>query len=226
METIQTAPSRATKLRAFCAKIAVLALLWSVPVVPALAHPHVWVIVKSNVLTTPEGKVTAIRHSWTFDEPFSSYATLGMDTDKDGKLSREELTPLAKVNMESLHEYAFFTVIKQGQNAISFAEPVDYYLDHDGKALTLHFTLPVKTGDLAIRDARLEVADPSFFVSFEFAKDDPVKVEGFKGTCKVSLKPPPPSVFNRLSQLGESFFEKQGASVGNEFTTPVTFSCP
>jgi ABC-type uncharacterized transport system substrate-binding protein len=150
-----------------------------------------------------------------------------MDTDKDGKLSREELTPLAKVNMESLHEYGFFTVLKQGKSALTFADPIDYFLDHDGKALTLHFTLPAKAGDVGIKDARLEVADPSFFVSFEFAKDEPVKVQGFRGSCKVSLKPPPPSVFGRLSQLGENFFEsQQGANIGSEFATPVTFACP
>jgi ABC-type uncharacterized transport system substrate-binding protein len=226
MKTRRTAQNPATKLRALCAAMAVFCGFCIAFTTPALAHPHVWVIVKSSVMTTPEGRITGIRHSWTFDEPFSSYATLGMDTNKDGKLSREELTPLAKVNVESLQEYGFFTILKQGKNAITFSEPVDYFLDHDGKALTLHFTLPVKSGELAVKDARLEVADPSFFVSFEYAKDEPVKVEGFKGTCKANLKPPAPSVFNRLSQLGENFFEQPGSAIGNEFVTPVSFSCP
>lgn len=226
MKTFRSPLNQAMKLRARCTATALFVVfsLFSAPY--AQAHPHVWVVVKANVLTTPEGKITGIRHIWTFDEPFSSYATLGMDTDKDGKLSREELTPLAKVNMESLHEYGFFTVLKQGKNALTFADPVEYFLEHDGKALTLHFTLPVKAGEFAVKDARLEVADPSFFVSFEFAKDEPVKVEGFKGTCKASLKPPPPSVFSRLSQLGENFFEQPGANIGSEFATPVIFSCP
>jgi len=224
MKTVRITLALATKLRVFCAATTLFAVFFAQS---AFAHPHVWVVVKANVLTTPDGKITGIRHIWTFDEPFSAYATLGMDTDKDGKLSREELTPLAKVNMESLHEYGFFTVLKQGKNALTFSDPVDYFLDHDGKALTLHFTLPAKAGEIGIKDARLEVADPSFFVSFEFAKDEPVKVEGFKGACKVSLKPPPPSVFSRLSQLGEGFFEKQqGANIGSEFATPVTFACP
>lgn len=224
MKTFRMILARAMKLRILCAAAAIFAVFSTQN---ALAHPHVWVIVKANVLTTPEGKITGIRHVWTFDEPFSAYATLGMDTDKDGKLSREELTPLAKVNMESLHEYGFFTVLKQGKSALTFADPVDYFLEHDGKALTLHFTLPAKAGDVGIKDARLEVSDPSFFVSFEFAKEQPVKVEGFKGACKVSLKPPPPSVFGRLSQLGEGFFEsQQGANIGSEFATPVTFACP
>lgn len=190
----------------------------------AQAHPHVSVTVKATVIASPEGRITAIRHAWTFDEPFSAYSTMGMDTNKDGKLSREELADLAKVNVESLNEYAFFTRLLQGKVGANFSEPVNYFLDHDGKALTLHFTLPVKDGAMLLKDAKLEVADPSFFVSFEFAKANPVAIEGFSGQCTAQLKPPSPSVFKRLSQLGESAFE-QGTGLGADFATPVSFLC-
>ncbi|CAN1536842.1 COG3683 ABC-type uncharacterized transport system, periplasmic component [Rhabdaerophilaceae bacterium] len=190
----------------------------------AQAHPHVWVTVQSTLIAQPDGQISAIRHAWTFDEPFSAYATIGLDVDKDGKLSRQELSDLAKVNVDSLSEYTFFTRLLHAKASAVFAEPVDYYLAHDGKALTLNFTLPLKSGAMALNDARLEVSDPSFFVSFEFAKDDPIKVEGFKGTCKVELKKPAPSVFKRLSELGESAFEKS-QGVGLDFATPVSFSC-
>lgn len=193
----------------------------------AIAHPHVWVVVKAQVLAAPDGKITGIRHIWTFDEPFSTYATMGMDTDKDGKLSRQELEPLAKVNMESLHEYGFFTEVKQGKQQLSFADPMDYFLEHDGKALTLHFTLPVKDGAISVRDARMTVADPSFFVSFEYAKEVPVTVQGVSSSCKALLKPPAPALQQRLSQLSENFFQSmQSNGIGSEFATPVTFTCP
>jgi ABC-type uncharacterized transport system substrate-binding protein len=192
----------------------------------ASAHPHVWVTAKSNLEVTPDGKVLAIRHSWTFDEPFSAYATMGMDTNKDGKLSREELTPLAKVNVESLNEYGFFTFLRKGKTQAQFREPENFFLEHDGKALTLHFTLPLADTSLALTDLRLEVSDPSFFVAFEFAKDNPVLVSGHRGQCKAELKRPAPAVFNRLSQLDESFFDSgQGAGLGLEFATTVQFSC-
>jgi ABC-type uncharacterized transport system substrate-binding protein len=209
------------KLRAL---LAVFALL--VPSL-ALAHPHVWVTATSTVVTKPDGTITAIRHRWTFDEPFSAYAVMGMDKDGDGKFSREELAPFAKINMESLHEYGFFTSVKQGKGAITFADPVDYWLDHDGKTLTLNFTLPVKEGAMAVKDARLEVADPSFFVAFEFAKENPVRVEGASKACRAQLKPPPVGVFQRLSQLGENAFNSAPpGGLGIDVSTPVTFSCP
>lgn len=221
MKRFRFAPPSAMKLRAVLAFFA--AFLPSL----VLAHPHVWVTATTTVVTRPDGTITAIKHRWTFDEPFSAYAVMGMDKDGDGKFSREELAPFARINMESLHEYGFFTSVKQGKGAIAFSDPVDYWLDHDGKALTLNFTLPVKEGAIVVKDARLEVTDPSFFVSFEFAKENPVRVEGSSKSCKPQLRPPPPGVFQRLSQLGENAFNNAlPGGLGVDFSTPVTFSCP
>ena len=75
----------------------------------ASAHPHVWVTVKSELVYGANGTVTAVRHHWTFDEMFSTFATQGLDTDKDGKLSRDELKGLAEVNVTSLKEFDYFT---------------------------------------------------------------------------------------------------------------------
>src|SRR5919202_1871498 len=78
----------------------------------ASAHPHVWVDAKADIVFDPEGRIAAIRHSWTFDEAFSAFAVQGLDTDNDGKYSREELRPLAEVNVTSLREYGYFTTLR------------------------------------------------------------------------------------------------------------------
>ena len=44
---------------------------------PALAHPHVWVSMHSEVLFAPDGTVTGVRHDWAFDDMFSAFATQG-----------------------------------------------------------------------------------------------------------------------------------------------------
>ena len=66
------------------------------------AHPHVWATVRSEIVFGPDQKITGIRHAWTFDEFYTAMAVEGLDTDKDGTYSKEELAPLAKVNIESL----------------------------------------------------------------------------------------------------------------------------
>ena len=82
---------------------------------PAAAHPHVFVDAKAEIVFDREGRMTAVRHIWQFDEAFTSFAIQGLDADNDGKLSDDELQPLAKVNVDSLKEYGFFTYLTVGQ---------------------------------------------------------------------------------------------------------------
>jgi ABC-type uncharacterized transport system substrate-binding protein len=69
-----------------------------------MSHPHEWVDVASEVLFDAQGRVTAVRHHWRFDEAFSAFAVQGLDTDSDGLYSAEELAPLAQENVESLKD--------------------------------------------------------------------------------------------------------------------------
>ena len=69
---------------------------------PAAAHPHVWATVRSEIVLGPNHQITGIRQHWTFDEFYTAMAVEGLDTNKDGVYSQEELQPLAQVNVESL----------------------------------------------------------------------------------------------------------------------------
>jgi ABC-type uncharacterized transport system substrate-binding protein len=75
----------------------------------AQAHPHVWITARSEVLYAPDGTVTGVRHAWTFDDMFSTYALQGIEAKTKGTYSREELGPLAQTNVESLKEFVDFT---------------------------------------------------------------------------------------------------------------------
>ena len=44
----------------------------------AFAHPHVFVTMKSELVYAPDGTVTGVQHSWTFDEMFSAMAIQGL----------------------------------------------------------------------------------------------------------------------------------------------------
>lgn len=192
---------------------------------PASAHPHVTVSVRAVVLADPAGAVTGIRHEWTFDEAFSAFSTTGLDKNKDGKLDREELAELAQVNVESLNEYEYFTFLKKGRASTKFGAVKDYFLSHDGKALTLHFTLPVEGTGPALVDSRLEVYDPTFFVAFSFHEGTPVRVEGPAKPCEAKVSQPNASVVARLSQMSESFFQSMGPNSNPDWAIPVRFSC-
>jgi ABC-type nickel/cobalt efflux system permease component RcnA/ABC-type uncharacterized transport system substrate-binding protein len=192
--------------------------------VPADAHPHVFVTAKGT-LVYADGALNAVRYSWRFDDMFSAFAAQGLDTDTDGKLSREELRDLAEVNVTSLKEFDFFTFAKAGGRKVAFGKPIDYWLDHDGTALTLNFTLPVTTPVKA--DAlRLEVYDPTYFVSFALAKEQPASLEGAPDGCRVDAEGPKDE--GAASQkLGEDFFSNldPGESWGKQFANVLTVRC-
>ena len=189
---------------------------------PALAHPHVLVTGKSE-LVFKDGTISAVRHSWTFDELFSEYATQGLDKNKDGVLSREELAELAKVNVESLKEFEFFTIGKSGPGKIEFAEPVDYWLEHKEKLLTLHFTLPIKSGSQK-GGMSLDVFDPTYFVAFNLAEENPVKLIGAPQNCSFAVKRPAQAAGPAQS---ESFFNSLSAAseYGSQFANRVIVTC-
>src|SRR5262249_60770337 len=110
---------------------------------PAYAHPHVWVTMHTELVYAPDGKITGIRHAWSFDDMFSTFATQGLESKEKGKFTREELAPLAKVNVESLKEFDYFTFATADGKRADLADPSpDYWLDYSDQVLTLNFTLP------------------------------------------------------------------------------------
>jgi ABC-type uncharacterized transport system substrate-binding protein len=192
----------------------------------AQAHPHVWVIIRGEVVYGPDGAATALRFAWTFDEAFSVFAAQGLDKDNDGKLSREELAPLAEVNVSSLKEFDYFTFGKSGEAKIEFAEPVDYWLEADEqKLLTLHFTLPVKTAPKG--SATFEVYDPTYFIAFDLGEGVPFTLTGAPAGCTVEAKQPEPMTTS-TGRLSEQFFNALTAAsqYGSQFANRIVVRCP
>lgn len=105
------------------------AVIVSIATGRALAHPHVWISVEAKVLYK-QGTIVAIQQRWTFDPVYTAMAVDGLDADKDGKLSRDELQPLAKVNMEGLKEFGYFTAVKLAGTALEVETPSEYWLEY------------------------------------------------------------------------------------------------
>ena len=194
----------------------------------AVAHPHVWVKVQTQVLHDEKGRITGLRHAWTFDEFYSAFATQGLDKDGDGKMSQSELEPLAAENVSSLEEFDYFTFIKANGKDQPRAEPRDSRLDHVDGILTLHLTVPLKTPlDPLLQKVAFSIYDPTFFVAFDFDKSNPVMLTStapsscqakFAGSKTTQVK---------LSELGEAFYSSLDASseFGSQFAQTVDIVC-
>jgi ABC-type uncharacterized transport system substrate-binding protein len=158
----------------------------------ARAHPHIWIVVEA-VVVYDKGAFAGIRHKWTFDEYYTAMAIDGLDKNNDGKFDREELAELAKVNIDGLKDFGYFTFPTLAGQALEFGEPLDYYLEHKDKALSLHFTLPFAKPVLTeAKGLAIAVRDPTFFIAFEFAKTDAVKLgDGAPKGCEAKVGAPP-----------------------------------
>lgn len=169
---------------------------------PGAAHPHVLVDGRAEVIFDSQKNITAVRNTWTFDEAYSAFATLGLDADGDGALSQSELLPLAKVNVESLHEFAYFTFLKVGHQVLSFQDPTHYILTSDGKRLKLDFILPLIRSVRMKGRATLEIHDPEYFVAFVF-QDAAFKLVNAPDGCTATSHPPRPLDSRTMSLLSE-----------------------
>src|SRR5258706_6970631 len=191
----------------------------------AQAHPHVWITATSELIYAPDGSITGVRHAWTFDDMFSTYALQGLETKTKGVYSREELAPLAQTNVESLKEFGFFTFAKADGKKEKFLEPVDYYLEYKDAALILHFTLPFKT-PFKTRQLALEIFDPTYFVDFALRKKDPIRLVGAPATCTLAVQRPTDGTATAQKLNEQTFMNGDNSNFGAMYANKITVDCP
>ncbi len=193
----------------------------------ARAHPHVWVTMKTELVYAPDGTITGVRHHWAFDDMFSAFATQGLDTKEKGKFTREELAPLAKVNVESLKDYDYFTYATADGAKTPLSDPLpDYWLDYKDTILTLNFTLPFKT-PIKAKELKIEVYDPTIFVDFEWAKDQPVHLVGAP-QCKADVVKPREMTYAEGKALSNIPADQTNTTMawGAQFANKILVHCP
>jgi ABC-type uncharacterized transport system substrate-binding protein len=195
----------------------------------AAAHPHVWTTMTSEIVFVPDGSITGVRHAWTFDDMFSAFATMGMKAKKKGEFTREELQPLAQINVRSLKDFDYFTfpmVNGAKYKKDVFNEPVDYWLDYEPKAgvLTLHFTLPFKT-PVHAKTMDVQVYDPSLFIYFEFAPKNAIHLVGAPPQCKATIVRAQEGHFPASLRDMFSTYE-ENAGMGADFAQKIAMKCP
>lgn len=194
---------------------------------PAFAHPHVWVTARAEIVYGADGRITGVRHAWTFDEAYSAFAVQGLDKNGDGKLTPEELQELANVNVDSLHEFDFFTNARASGVKQEFARPTGARLVYEQAKLTLTFLLPLKT-PANRRTFSMEIYDQTWFVDFRLADgDDAVRlVDAPQGCARTLTRPRPPEAIPQ-QRLTEDFFASvAGANFGANFINRVLVACP
>jgi len=195
---------------------------------PASAHPHVWVTVRSQIAFSPDGRVSAVVHDWVFDEMYSSFATQGLA--KPGELvTRAEFEPLARENAGGLADIGYFTTLKNGGKTVEFGSVTDYWMqERPDHLVEFHVTLPLKNPAPVVRFMSLRVADPEYFIDFEFDDKDPVTLVSPPRGCSVSVTKAKALDPADKSKLTESFFTNiaPGTNFGFKMAGSAIIACP
>jgi ABC-type uncharacterized transport system substrate-binding protein len=194
----------------------------------ASAHPHVWITVRTQVVFTPDGKVGSLIHDWVFDEMYSAYETQGLAP--AGQLvPRETFAPLARENAGGLADTGYFTTLKLDGKAVEFAPVTEYWMEERPDHLVaFHVVLPLKTPTRVGRFASLRVADPEFFIDFEYDDKEGVKLVSAPSGCSDSYSKPKPLESGDKKTLDESFFSglAPGANFGFKMASTIIIACP
>ena len=190
----------------------------------ASAHPHVWVTVQTTVLFKA-GAIVALQQRWTFDEFYAAMATEGLDKNNDGIYDRQELAPLAQVNMDGIKGFDYFTFAKLGTDKLEFAPPTDYWLEYPNKVLTLHFTLPLaKPLPATAKGFAFSTYDASFYIDFELAEKDAIALRGdVPAGCAVAIS----DEEGEAQRLSDAFKQQFGdTKYGGTMGQPARVECP
>jgi ABC-type uncharacterized transport system substrate-binding protein len=206
--------------------ISALAALSVGLVSPALAHPHVWVTAKAEVVFAADGRVTGVRHHWTFDEAYTAYVTQGLDKDSDGKLTPEELQELADENAASLNEFGYFTVLKARGKPQSFDPPREARMTMEKTQVAMSFLLPLKAPVAPTGAVSIEIEDPTFFVYFSLTEGNAaVSLANAPQGCVTSIAKAKP-----LDATMQKILQDEGAiqaqDLGIEYANRAIIACP
>jgi ABC-type uncharacterized transport system substrate-binding protein len=193
---------------------------------PALAHPHVWVTAKAEIVFAPDGRVTGVRHHWTFDEAYTAYVTQGLDKNNDGKLIPEELQELADENAASLNEFEYFTVLKARGKPQTFDPPREARMTMEKTQVAMSFLLPLKTPVAPTGAVSIEIEDPTFFVYFSLTEGQAaISLANAPQGCVTSIAKAKP-----LDSTMQKILQDEGAiqpqDIGIEYANRAIIACP
>jgi ABC-type uncharacterized transport system substrate-binding protein len=213
-------PMRVPGLRHLCGPLAA-ALACAASALPARAHPHVWIVVETTVLYD-KGTFVGLRHKWTFDEFYTATAIEGLDKNHDGKYDREELAELAKINVDGLKDFSYFTFPALAGQELKLGEARDYWLEYTEGALSLHFTVPFAQPVLAeAKGLTFSIQDPTYFIAFDLAKTNPVKLSsGTPKGCKITVGVP-----SKETQAPSDALQKQFGAFAVATSKTISVGC-
>ncbi len=168
---------------------ALVAALITLSPVAAWAHPHIFIDAKATITFNDAGQVVSIHNDWKFDAAYSAWSIQGLDTNNDGKVTREELQPLADDNMNGLADYEYYTFAGEGNDPnLKFSHGSNPTIDYDGSQTTLNFDVALAQPYAIRKSLQLSIDDPEYYVAITFKDASDITLVNAPKNCSVSMQ--------------------------------------
>jgi ABC-type uncharacterized transport system substrate-binding protein len=158
---------------------------------PAAGHPHIFVETGLDVIHDDEGRATAVRVTWTYDELFSLLLLedLGLDDDYDGVLTPQEEARLQGFDMDWPEGFDGDLHLTVDGGAMALGPPADATatLLDNGMLRSTHVRAFARPVDGAAESAILSPYDKTFYTAYEI---DPAAVSTGNPDCHVQVFTP------------------------------------
>lgn len=193
---------------------------------PALAHPHSFISMKTQIITG-QGQITALQMRWMMDEITSADLLYDAGEAKPDSPVWKRLAAEVMANVLTQH---YFTEFWHNGEKVKFAaRPSAYSLARVGHQAVLEFTLPLaRPQPLAGQRYLFSTFDPSYFVDMSYENDNEVLLpDELKGACKVAVKTPKPdaAVQAFALSLDKADAPPEEMALGKQFAQQVTLQC-
>ena len=136
---------------------------------------------------------------------------------------------MAKENAGSLADVGYFTTLKVGGKPVEFGTVSEYWMEErPDHRVAFHVRMPLKEPMQVAKFMTLRVADPEFFIDFEYDPKEPVRLVSAPSGCSASVAHPAPLDSGDKQKLSESFFTNlaPGANFGFKMASTAIIACP
>lgn len=148
--------------------------MFIIPMV-SFSHPHLFIETKVTIIFDEDG-IAGIHSRWIFDEMYSAMLIKDYDSNKNGKLDKQEIESLRLGAFENIKKYEYFSYIKIDNKKYQVEKIEKFFAEIFLNKICYEFFIPCNiTAKKTDRIVRISMYDITYYANMEFSKRKPVK---------------------------------------------------
>ncbi|MGB0682669.1 MAG: DUF1007 family protein [Magnetovibrionaceae bacterium] len=175
-------------LSSLFAALVAFALAWGFAPKSATTHPHVFIDARATYLFDDQGRLSAIRQVWAFDDFFSVMLIDEFDEDQSGDFSQQELVRLREEAFNPVEEFSYFTHVDINGELVPVAGISTFGASIIRDQVVYSFTADLPEAvDPRLSAVSVGLYDPSYYIDVALAEQDPNRSEGKMPACRFEI---------------------------------------